>query len=49
MRYVISDIHGEYFLFLELINKIGFDDSDELYVCGDVIEKGDDSVKLAGG
>ena len=46
MKYVISDIHGEYSLFLELINKIGFSNSDELYVCGDVIEKGDDSVKL---
>ena len=47
MIYVISDIHGEYTLFLELMKKIGFSDSDELYVCGDIIEKGDGSVKLA--
>ena len=47
MRYVISDIHGEYSLFLELMDKIGFSDGDELYCCGDIIEKGEQSVKLA--
>ena len=47
MRYVMSDIHGEYDLFLKLLDKIGFSKSDELYICGDVIEKGKDSVKLA--
>jgi hypothetical protein len=30
MRYVISDIHGEYELFLELMAKIGFSDADEI-------------------
>ena len=47
MRYAISDIHGEYSLFLELMNKINFSAVDEIYVCGDILEKGDDSVKLA--
>lgn len=47
MRYVISDIHGNYALFIALLEKIGFSDDDELYVCGDIIEKGKDSVKLA--
>ena len=42
MRYVISDIHGEYSLFVELMQKIGFSKNDELYICGDIIEKGDD-------
>lgn len=46
MRYVMSDIHGEYELFLALLDKIGFSDKDELYVCGDVIEKGCSSVRL---
>ena len=46
MRYVISDIHGEYSLFVELMQKIGFSENDELYICGDIIKKGDDSVKL---
>ena len=46
MRYVISDIHGEYDLFIKLIDKIGFSERDELFVCGDIIDKGQDSVKL---
>lgn len=46
MRYVMSDIHGEYELFLRLLDKIGFSERDELYICGDIIEKGHDSVKL---
>ncbi len=47
MRYVISDVHGEYELFVRLMEKIGFSEGDELYICGDIIEKGKDSVKLA--
>lgn len=47
MRYVISDIHGEYSMFVRLMEKIGFSESDELYVCGDIIEKGQESVRLA--
>ena len=46
MRYVISDIHGEYELFVKLLDKIGFSDKDEMYICGDLIEKGRSSVKL---
>ena len=46
MRYIISDIHGEYSLFIELMQKIGFSENDEFYICGDIIEKGDDSIKL---
>lgn len=46
MKYVISDIHGEYDLFIKLLKKIGFSSDDEMIVCGDVIDKGQDSVKL---
>lgn len=46
MRYVISDIHGYYGLFLKLMEKIGFSDADELYICGDIIDKGPESVRL---
>ena len=40
MRYVISDIHGEYDLFIRLMEKIGFSDNDDLerileLLCGD--------------
>ncbi len=47
MRYVISDIHGEYELFRRLMKKISFSQNDELYVCGDFLEKGEGSVALA--
>lgn len=47
MTYVISDIHGEYELFMRLLDKIKYSDSDELIVCGDIIDKGPQSVKLA--
>ncbi len=46
MRYVMSDVHGEYALFCALMKKIGFSESDELYICGDIIEKGPESVRL---
>ena len=47
MTYVISDIHGEYDLFLRLLDKIKFSAGDTLYICGDVIEKGSHSIRLA--
>ena len=47
MTYLISDIHGEYELFMRLLDKIRYSDSDELIVCGDIIEKGPASIRLA--
>ena len=46
MRYVISDIHGYFGLFRALLKKIGFSDCDELYILGDIIDKGPESVRL---
>lgn len=46
MTYVISDIHGEYDLFIKLLKKIDFSFNDEMIICGDVIDKGKKSVKL---
>lgn len=46
MIYVCSDIHGEYDLFVKLLQKINFSSNDTMVVCGDVIDKGQDSVKL---
>ncbi len=46
MKYVISDIHGEYDLFLQLLDKIHFNEQDTLYICGDMIEKGKYSTKV---
>ena len=45
MHYVLSDIHGEYEKFCEMLKKISFGDSDVLYVLGDVIDRGKQGLK----
>ena len=40
LKYVISDIHGEYDRFISLLKKIHFSDADVLYVLGDVLDRG---------
>ena len=47
MIYCISDVHGEYDLFERLLSKIGFSNDDVMYICGDVIDKGKQSLKVA--
>ena len=46
MEYCIADIHGYYDLFCRLMDKIHFSDNDRLYVLGDMIDKGPDSIRL---
>lgn len=46
MTYVISDIHGDYDLFIKMLDEINFSDKDTLYILGDVIDRGRDSIKL---
>ena len=47
MVYVTSDLHG-YSLenFKDFLDKVGFCDSDFLYILGDVIDRGADGVKI---
>lgn len=47
MVYCISDIHGYYDMFCRLLDKIGFSNKDKLYVLGDFVDKGPDSIRLA--
>ena len=47
MTYFISDMHGEYGLFLALLKKIGFSKKDQMYICGDIVDKGEHSIALA--
>ena len=47
MRYVVSDLHGEYDLFLKLLEKLKFTSGDTMYACGDVVDKGTQSIRLA--
>ena len=44
--YVMSDIHGEYEMFMELLEKINLKDSDTLYILGDTIDRGPHSIKV---
>ena len=44
--YVMGDIHGEYDLFMELIDKLKLKDEDTLYVIGDVIDRGPHPIKV---
>lgn len=46
MIYCISDIHGEYQLFLALLKEIRFNKQDTLIVLGDMIDKGSESIRL---
>lgn len=44
MRYVISDIHGCKEQYLQLLDKIQLSDQDHLYILGDVLDRGFDSI-----
>lgn len=44
MIYVMSDIHGHYDQFMEMLKIIDFKNEDELYVLGDCIDKGPKSI-----
>ena len=46
MKYVISDIHGCYEEFMELLEKISFSEQDELFVLGDVLDRGPEPIKV---
>lgn len=43
--YVISDIHGQYDALMEMMKLIQFSEEDELYILGDVIDRGPKSVE----
>lgn len=44
--YVISDIHGCYEQFIEIIQKIKFNENDELYILGDIFDRGPEPLKI---
>ena len=41
---MISDIHGEKDLLIKLLNKVGFNSEDYLFIDGDIIARGHDSI-----
>ena len=44
--YIISDIHGCYKEFKQLLKKINFADADELYILGDVLDRGSEPISV---
>lgn len=46
MIYVMSDLHGCYDEFIEMLKEIEFSKTDELYIIGDVVDRGPEPIKL---
>ncbi len=46
MTYVISDIHGNYTKFKQMLERICFGDRDVMYVLGDIVDYGDEPMQL---
>ncbi len=48
MIYAVSNIHGNYEKFKELLKLIAFKESDIMYVLGDIVDYGEESMELVG-
>lgn len=46
MVYAMSDIHGYYGKFTSMLKQINFSNKDELYIVGDVIDRGPAGIKI---
>ena len=46
MIYVMSDIHGMADRYQEMLELIDFNEQDTLYVLGDIIDRGNGSIKV---
>ena len=44
--YVVSDIHGEYELFIRLLEEIRLKETDTLYVLGDILDRGSHPIRI---
>lgn len=42
MVYVMSDLHGQSAAFFDILKQIDFSDKDELYIAGDIVDRGPD-------
>lgn len=46
MDYVMSDLHGEYEKYLKMLDLIQFSEKDQLYILGDIVDRGDKPVEI---
>ena len=44
--YVISDIHGQYDKFIAILDRINLQDTDTLYVLGDILDRGPHPIRV---
>ena len=45
--YAISDLHGCYSLYRKMLERISFSDNDTLYILGDLVDRGDEGLRIA--
>lgn len=46
MVYAMSDLHGCYDLYIKMLEEINFSAEDTLYVLGDIVDRGEDGIKI---
>ena len=46
MTYVMSDLHGMYNEFMQMLELIKFSEEDTLYILGDIIDRGDKPLEI---
>jgi len=46
MIYALSDLHGCFSLYKEMLEKIDFSDNDTLYVLGDCVDRGEEPISI---
>lgn len=46
MIYVMSDLHGCYEKYMQMLEEIKFKSEDTLYILGDVVDRGEDGIKI---
>ena len=44
--YVLSDLHGQYDKFINMLKKINFNKEDKLYIIGDIFDRGPEPIKI---
>ena len=44
--YLCSDLHGQYDLYIKMLDDIGFSQDDHLYILGDIIDRGPKSIEI---
>ena len=46
MIYIMSDIHGQYDRYIEMLKQINFSENDFLYILGDILDRGPKSFEI---